>query len=129
MSVLGAGFKVLFLLTSASSAGGFVVAWRLHESDGPSKTLADFSVFMAYSFCLYLFACLGSFYFCARSGESLLAVLLALSFFLPFVLAFLARSYDSAKIVFGVQILALVLGAVSLAWLDAGVHRALLRLV
>jgi hypothetical protein len=115
MSALAAGFKALFLLTTVTSALGFAFAWTLHTSNGPTKKISDFSVFMAYSLGLYLFACLGSSFFCASSGEWLLAVLLLLLFLFPFVLALFARSYSQARTVFVIQIIGLIAGGMALA--------------
>ena len=126
MSALDAGFKILFLTTSASSAVGFHFAKEIHKRNGPSKPIADFSVFMAWSFGLYLFSCLGSSFFCAASGERILAVLLVLLFCLPFALAFWARSYSRADAVFNLQILGLVVGAALLICLDQSVRHAVL---
>ena len=128
MGVLEAGFKALFLLTSVTSAVGFGYAKKLHASNGPSKRIANFSIFMGYSFGFYLMACLGTSFYCAAAGETVLTSLLLLFLSLPFALAFSARSYDRAKTVFDVQILGLVLGAVSLISLDRDVRHLLLRL-
>ena len=125
MNAVGAAFKALFLLTSVSSAVGYGFAKALHTSNGPTKKIANFSVFMAYSFVLYLFACLGSSFFCAASGERCSALLLFSLFCLPFALAFFVRSYDRAQAAFDLQILGLVLGAAAFVCLDRGVRQAL----
>ena len=124
---MSAFFKFLFLLTSAASAGGFVFAKKIHTSNGPSKVIADFSIFMAYSFGIYLFACLASAFLCAAAGEFLLSGLLALCFVFPFLLAYLSRPYARADAAFNLQIVGLACGAAAMILLDAGVRAFLSR--
>ena len=108
-------FKIIFLLTSVSSAIGFGFARTLHSSNGPSKKISNFSVFMAYSFGLYLLACLGLclVYVAARAYAS--AGIFFLLFCFPSVLAYFGKSYKHAKTVFNLQILGLIAGILALA--------------
>lgn len=125
MRFLRAGLDVVFLLTSGSSFLGFSFAKKLHKSNGPSKRIADLSVFMAYSFGIYLAACLLLAFFDISSGEDIMGALLLFLFCLPFILAFLAKSYQQAETVFNLQMLGLILGILSMACLDQRVKHVL----
>ena len=125
--VLGVGSQLLFLASSAASLVGFCFARKIHLSNGPSKRIADFSVFMAYAFGLYLLACLELSLFYFLSGALLLGVLLALLFVFPFALALWAKFYERVETVFRLQIAGLIAGVIAVARFDAHVRHLLLR--
>ena len=113
MSAVAAALKWMFILASISSAIGFWKAKTISKSNGPTKPIADFSAFMAYSFGAYLFVCLALTAIAVFSHDAG-ALFYGALFCAPFAIAGLANEYQQADAAFHAQIVILLTG---LIWL------------